>query len=210
MKPVRTTAKALRLRSLPKVEPSTDTGLRLLSGQVGAAYGQTFDGRWWWVVAPNGAAGWCSAAHLADADALLPAKPKPPGWRLASSLLTLRGQVDARAPQRSRTHDGTIGDAAHASRKSDHNPNGAGVVTAIDLTHDPAGGLDCAALADALVKSRDPRIKYIIFRGRIASSKVQPWTWRPYTGANRHDKHLHLSVDAGPSRYDDPGKWGIG
>ncbi|MQB02542.1 MAG: hypothetical protein GEU78_20460, partial [Actinobacteria bacterium] len=75
-------------------------------------------------------------------------------WRVARSLLTLRDQVDAAAPNRSKRSDGTIGDAAHASRSSDHNPwvkDGAtGVVTAIDLTHDPAGGANMHTISEAL------------------------------------------------------------
>ena len=68
-------------------------------------------------------------------------------WRVAESLLELREEIDAFAPDRSTEFDGTIGDEEHAGRKSDHNPsikdsNGTGVVSALDVTHDPAGGLD--------------------------------------------------------------------
>ena len=67
-------------------------------------------------------------------------------WRVAKSLLKLRDQINAHAPKRSKKSDGYIGDAAHASRSSDHNPwvkdGKMGVVTAADFTHDPAGGFD--------------------------------------------------------------------
>ena len=43
-------------------------------------------------------------------------------WRLARSLETLRAQINRIAPNRSKVSDGTIGDAKHASRSSDHNP----------------------------------------------------------------------------------------
>src|SRR5262245_33953750 len=50
-------------------------------------------------------------------------RPETSGaWRVAQCLLTLLGQVDELAPKRSRRCDGTIGDAAHAARTSDHNP----------------------------------------------------------------------------------------
>jgi hypothetical protein len=65
-------------------------------------------------------------------------------WRPAKSLIQLRDQINQIAPNRSKASDGTIGDAAHASRASDHNPwvreGDAGVVTAIDITHDPDDG----------------------------------------------------------------------
>lgn len=134
-------------------------------------------------------------------------------WRVAKSLLTLRGQIDQRFPKRSKASDGTIGDPSHQSRKSDHNPwvtnGGIGVVTAMDVTNDPEHGCSAQQLVDALVQSRDPRIKYIIWNRHIVSSSVQPWTWRPYTGANPHDKHFHLSVLPEPAKYDALTPWSI-
>lgn len=136
-------------------------------------------------------------------------------WRVARSLDVLLGQVDVVAPRRSKISDGSIGDAAHASRDSDHNPwlskAGTGIVTARDFTHDPAAGLDCNRLAEALVRSRDPRIKYIIWNRRILSGSrgPSPWVWRSYSGPNPHDKHLHLSVESSPDRFDDAREWAI-
>lgn len=115
-------------------------------------------------------------------------------WRLAEALLKLREQINAAYPKRSKVSDGSIGDTAHSPRASDHNPDANGIVNAIDITNDPANGCDGAKLAEALRLSRDPRIKYVIFAGRIFSSKKQPWVWRPYDGVNRHDKHVHISV----------------
>lgn len=117
-------------------------------------------------------------------------------WRLAKSLDQLRAQINALAPGRSKTSDGTIGDAAHSARKSDHNPNEAGVVCALDITHDPNGGMDCQSLANALQAGRDGRIKYVIWKGQIMSGSHsrRAWQWREYTGSNPHNKHLHISV----------------
>lgn len=132
-------------------------------------------------------------------------------WRLAKSLLTLREQINAAAPRRSRASDGSIGNAEHATRDSDHNPWLPGeVVSAIDITHDPAGGMDTDVLAAALIASHDPRIKYIIRNRRILSSTVSPWQWRPYSGANPHDKHMHISVQTDPAKYDSVALWAIG
>lgn len=86
-------------------------------------------------------------------------------WRLAKSLERLRAQVNDIYPSRSKLSDGTIGDAAHSKRKSDHNPDKDGVVKAIDLTHDPLNGLDCGKLMQALVEGKDRRISYMIFNG---------------------------------------------
>lgn len=137
-------------------------------------------------------------------------------YRLAKSLEKLRAQVNSKFPQRSKLSDGWIGDAAHASRESDHNPwiidGDTRVVSALDLTNDMdhCRGRD---LVDALVASRDPRIKYLIFEGKIVKSYerrgVPAWTWAAYTGANRHDKHFHLSVVEGKDGYDDERDWPI-
>lgn len=139
--------------------------------------------------------------------------PRP--WRAAEALNKLREQVNVTYPGRDKSHDGTIGDAAHQSRASDHNPwivDGVnGVVSAIDIGHDPANGCDANEIVAALLASRDPRIKYVIWNRRIANSaaigSVPGWTWRAYTGANPHNKHFHLSVKAEKSRYDDRSEW---
>jgi len=130
-------------------------------------------------------------------------------WRLARSLETLRSHIDELAPKRTKRHDGTIGDASHAQRQSEHNPNAAGVVRALDITHNPANGCDTYALAELLRVKRDPRILYVISNGRIFSSVVSPWLWRSYNGRNPHDKHLHISVVDDAGRYDDPSSWDI-
>lgn len=130
-------------------------------------------------------------------------------WRMAKSLDTFLAQLNAARPGRNKASDGGIGDAAHASRSSDHNPwFGPGVVTARDFTHDPANGVDIAALAEELRASRDGRIKYVICNRRIMAGAggPSPWTWRSYSGSNPHTKHLHLSVVASPAA-DDASPW---
>lgn len=122
-------------------------------------------------------------------------------WRLAKSLDKLRDQINAAHPNRSKESDGTIGDAAHAATKSEHNPDASGVVRALDITDDPAHGLSAEWLAEVLRASHDPRILYIISNRRIASSYPAngqaPWTWRPYNGLNAHKSHVHVSVVEG-------------
>lgn len=132
-----------------------------------------------------------------------------PNWRLAASLKALRAQIDAQFPNRSKVSDGSIGDTRHSARKSDHNPNGKGVVCAIDITHDPDGGVDCQQLAQALVTNRDPRLKYVIWNSKIASGN-HGWRWRDYTGANAHKHHLHVSVVPDENHYDQHSEWNLG
>lgn len=146
--------------------------------------------------------------HPTDEDQQQPSEPAM-AWRLAKSLETLRAQVNAHAPKRDKNYDGTIGDEAHASRSSDHNPNSSNVVTAMDITHDPGDGVDAGAIAEALRLSRDPRIKYVISNARIFSSLVSPWEWRRYTGSNAHRAHVHVSVMGTSKLWDDTKPWSL-
>lgn len=139
-------------------------------------------------------------------------------WREAKSLLALREEVNTKYPNRSTVSDGTIGDAGHATRDSDHNPwvidnTGIGVVTALDLTHDPASGADMDELAHVLASQRDHRIKYIIRRRKIARSYDKPgilaWSWADYTGTNPHITHMHVSVLPEQSLYDNTSTWNL-
>ena len=135
--------------------------------------------------------------------------------RIAKTLDLLRNEINALAPRRSKGSDGWIGDAAHQSRASDHNPwvreGGVGIVTALDITHDPARGCDAGGLAEKLRASKDPRIKYIIWNRRIANyaaiGGTPAWEWRPYTGSNPHNQHFHLSVQSDKASYDFDAPW---
>ncbi|HYO15255.1 MAG TPA: hypothetical protein VE685_18820 [Thermoanaerobaculia bacterium] len=136
-------------------------------------------------------------------------------WRVAKSLLVLRDQVNRKAPGRNKDSDGTIGDIIHQGRASDHNPwvrdGGVGVVTALDITHDPRSGCDAGVLAESIRGSLDARVKYIIWNRRIANSSSisgqPPWAWRPYNGRNPHDKHVHISVKSEKPSYDSEAAW---
>lgn len=130
-------------------------------------------------------------------------------WRVAKSLETLRAQVNHMYPGRSKSSDGTIGDTSHQATKSEHNPDKNGVVRALDITHDPAHGVDTYKMSEGLRLKRDKRILYVISNGRIFSSQVQPWVWRKYTGANKHDHHNHISVVENPAVYDLTTPWDL-
>ncbi len=131
-------------------------------------------------------------------------------WRLAKSLETLRSQVNARWPSRSKNSDGALGDEHHSARTSDHNPNEHGVVCAIDITHDPKGGFDSYAFADMILHNQDGRLKYVISNRRIGSGPAadHPGIWRPYRGVNPHDHHCHISV-VSDGHGDDTAAWDI-
>ena len=127
-------------------------------------------------------------------------------WRPSHALVALENEVTAACPDRDTASDGFIGDAAHQARQSDHNPDEHGIVNAWDCTTDPAHGIG-DALAAFLLRSQDPRIKYVIYKRRIFDGPGQghePWAWRPYTGRDPHESHVHLSV-----RSDDPAPWGF-
>lgn len=101
-------------------------------------------------------------------------------------------QATRRWPARSRASDGIVSDQAHRLRVSDHNPDAQGYCCAFDLTHDPTHGVDAHALAEELRRRREPRVKYMISNRRITGPPG--WAWRPYTGANPHQSHIHVSI----------------
>lgn len=136
-------------------------------------------------------------------------------WRVARSLNDLLAEVNAAAPNRAKGRDGTIGDQAHASRASRHNPNGAGVVTARDVTND-AVLLPIHRIARVLISRPEwipVDLDYVISDGQVAS-REKGWTWRKYTGADDHVLHAHFGVGRGPDSnpvgpYDDQSNWHI-
>lgn len=125
-------------------------------------------------------------------------------WRLAQSLERLRAQLNTAYPNRSKVSDGSVGDLSHQQRPSDHNPDSKGRVCAIDVTHDPAHGLDGKTLSRQSIS--DPRVKYVIFSGQIW--KARTGKWEPYRGANAHNHHVHISVK--PETADDLSPWTLG
>ena len=118
--------------------------------------------------------------------------------KLCKAGQQLRLQVDDSYPDRDRTSDGWVGDTRHQARPSDHNPDAQGIVRAIDIDRDLSGKAkpdlmpDLADQIRLCGKSGDKRISYIIFNGRIASSK-KAWAWRAYDGINKHNHHCHIS-----------------
>lgn len=111
-----------------------------------------------------------------------------PSPYLAPSLARLRTSINTRWPGRDHSSDGWIGDAAHAARKSDHNPDPAtGVVRALDIDKD---GLHIPTVLAALFLH--PAIRYAIFNRKIyhVDNQFKP---KVYTGSNPHTAHIHAS-----------------
>lgn len=123
-------------------------------------------------------------------------------WKLAPCLIALEAEADAIAPNRRKGSDGSIGDANHSVRRSDHNPDEEGNidwVDALDITHDPQNGMDIHArlrvVAQNVKNGIEPRVDYLISNDEIFSKKNGVWAWREYDGSNEHRGHGHISVN---------------
>jgi hypothetical protein len=122
----------------------------------------------------------------------------------------LAAQIEEAWPER-HPSDGTVASKQHdaTSPNSDHRPypyNGSGIVYALDMgevTED-----DGALLCEELRRAKDSRLRYVIHEERIFASysttSRKAWEWGPYTGANPHTNHVHVSVNhtAGPGTWE--------
>jgi hypothetical protein len=112
---------------------------------------------------------------------------KPVAKKATPAATAVLRQATAISPSRMKASDGLLPSRAHlrANPNSDHNTG-----YAVDLTHDPKNGIDCADIFKKL--QNEPRVKYLIFNHRI---------WTPqqgvdiYTGPNPHTKHIHISIN---------------
>jgi hypothetical protein len=122
--------------------------------------------------------------------------------RATPAALAVLRQATALQPKRKKISDGLLPSAAHlkASPNSDHNTG-----LAVDLTHDPANGIDCAEIFQKL--KEDKRVSYLIFQGRIWSKEKSKLGDRRYTGSNPHNKHLHISIIASGATDTSPWFW---
>lgn len=95
-------------------------------------------------------------------------------------------QATALKPKRLKASDGLLPSKAHVKQNpnSDHNSG-----FAVDVTHDPVFGIDCKVAFTKL--QSDPRVKYLIFNGKIWSKEKGV---HAYTGPNKHPHHLHISI----------------
>lgn len=139
-------------------------------------------------------------------------------WILVPCLVTLRDEFDSIAPNRDKSSDGSIGDAAHRKTKSDHNPDKNKRVHAIDVDEDlRVPGLTLEKVIQyILAECRKPgisgkdrgRLKYIIYEGRIWEASNN-WKEENYDGPNPHDKHAHFSAESSYKYSNDRRPWGL-
>ena len=110
----------------------------------------------------------------------------PLAKKAAPAAIAALRQATALRPKRKKASDGLLPSKAHVHQNpnSDHNSG-----YAVDITHDIVNGIDCAVAFENL--KADPRVKYLIFNGRIWSKEKGI---REYTGSNPHHKHLHISI----------------
>jgi len=122
--------------------------------------------------------------------------------RATPAALAVLRQATALQPKRKKASDGLLPSAAHIKQSptSDHNTG-----LAVDLTHDPANGIDCAEIFQKL--KEDKRVSYLIFQGRIWSKEKSKLGDRRYTGSNSHNKHLHISIVASGATDTSPWFW---
>ena len=125
---------------------------------------------------------------------------KPIAKRATPAAIAVLRQATALKPLRKKASDGLLPSAAHINQNpnSDHNTG-----YAVDLTHDKLGGIDCHFLFQEL--KADKRVKYLIFQGKIWSADRASEGDREYTGSNKHNKHLHISIKDGCG--DDTSPW---
>jgi hypothetical protein len=122
---------------------------------------------------------------------------KPVAKKATPAAIAVLRQATAICPLRKKASDGLLPSKAHIHQNpnSDHNTG-----YAVDLTHDKLGGIDCFLLFQKL--QADPRVSYLIFQGKIWSKEKG---LRDYTGSNKHNKHLHISIKEGCG--DDTSPW---
>jgi len=120
----------------------------------------------------------------------------PLAKKATPAAIAVLKQASAFWPKRNKTADGLLPSAAHQKQNpnSDHNSG-----FAVDLTTDPANGVDCKDIYKRL--QADPRVKYLIHAGRIWQDGHE----HDYTGPNKHHHHLHISIK--PGCGEDTSNW---
>jgi hypothetical protein len=135
--------------------------------------------------------------------------------RLCTAGATFRDQLDKRFPKRDRRSDGWIGDAAHASRFSYHNPDRNGIVWALDVDENLGqgswrNGRAAKRLADQLLayaRSSLPghdRVLHVVYEDRVASGTYRNAWWRWRGSGYGHTFHIHITFRKGQAPASRP------
>ena len=127
---------------------------------------------------------------------------KPVAKKATPAAIAVLRQATAISPLRMKASDGLLPSNAHLKQSptSDHNTG-----LAVDLTHDPKNGIDCADIFQKL--KEDKRVKYLIFKGKIWSKEKSKQGDRQYAGSNPHNKHLHISIESALCTDTSPWFW---
>lgn len=124
---------------------------------------------------------------------------------MVPSLRLVFAELDSRWPNRDRRTDGSVRTKRPGDRPSDHHPDSAGRVHAIDIDKD---GIDANWVAQVLADKRLPT-RYVIWNRRIAERR-NGFAWKKYTGtSNPHTDHIHLSIERTDSARNFKAGWGI-
>jgi hypothetical protein len=137
---------------------------------------------------------------------------------LTTALAALRRDLNARFPNRDKTTDGWIGDAAHRAGTSGHNPDDTSgsraeysdadtkqEVRALDVDEDlrePGTTMRDVILGIIATPGDRRRMRYMIYQDKIWSRNTD-WEPRPYSGDYHH--HGHFSGD--PDTDEDGSPW---
>lgn len=141
-------------------------------------------------------------------------------WYKVAWINPLFARFNALWPNRNHAQDGTIGDTAHMSGTSGHNPDDTPGVSAERQDADTKPEVRAAdvdtrgtdmerAVQDILrgpAAERD-RLIYIIYNRRIWR-KSNGWRQETYTGSDPHDTHAHFSGD--PAADENGAPWTFG
>jgi len=130
-------------------------------------------------------------------------------WVLTKGLQNLRDQMNAAFPDRDKTSDGTIGDAAHQAETSGHNPDDTAgsraewngdpdstpEVRAWDMDSDlRSPGVTAQQVVDHIrhLPSVSSVLRYMIYNRKIYKAS-NGWAAEDYTGPSAHTEHIHFS-----------------
>lgn len=128
------------------------------------------------------------------------------GWVRVKWIPQLFAAFDALWPNRNHAQDGTIGDSAHQSSPSGHNPDDtagskperedADNIPEVRAADVDSRGVNMQAVVDAIVSNPNERKRfiYIIFNGNIWSAS-NGWRKAKYNGSDQHTTHAHFSGD---------------
>lgn len=131
-------------------------------------------------------------------------------WIVVPNLNEAKDQFDKRFPKRDDASDGSIGNTAHSTHASSHNPDKSGYpewrdgdskneVRARDFDRDLKDpDYTMESVVQLWVKLARAGtlwwVRYIIYNGRIWHKK-DGFKTRVYTGANQHTEHMHITSD---------------